>query len=528
MQPEFITYNETRDNHVRVPDFYFPRKIKIAVVQLLSPFYDELALEEGVYNWKDSSKYYSKIEKILLYLAKKNLDIVVFPEYSIPSDKLIKIKEHSKNFKVLIAGSDICRDSNNKKLYGKNICSVFIENQCFSIEKRHLAQDEEGVENGEEGRDSLKVFCKIKDTDGNSLDTVVQIYICKDYLAAHDTENMDYGFTIIPMCSEKTETFVNYAKLDSKKRKFTILCNTVSSNCNYVGKSSIYGPNQLGFTLIEKLFAPREGLILASLNISEPYVYKFGDLFSENPVGFHDVYYFDENHEAKKISNQANNTIHNFNLVKSSCSSTCFPAAAYPEILLQLLKDKHLIKSIAFYNKDEKFWCGYWGRKLNLPNVNKENVRIFVVENETQLKELYDKVLIEHANNYHVLVINENIAKEEVKCFRDFAIIEDKGEKIFAEYFNVKEMQISEYEDYRIDIIGKKARFSLDTNEIEDKCSIFEEMRKKSVAVEKDIEFVNLKKRVFKKKGSLNSFRLMVLQVFGRSATPKSITSKLK
>jgi hypothetical protein len=182
------------------------------------------------------------------------------------------------------------------------------------------------------------------------------------------------------------------------------------------------------------------------------------------------------------------------------CCSIQFPAAAYPEILLQLLKQKHLIKSIAFYNKDEKFWLGYWGKKLNEPDLNEANIRIFVVKNASQLKELYDAVLIEHANKYKVLVINENIVRKEIRCSRDFVIIEDKGEKIVGEYTTEDGRRNIEYENDVTEIIGKKVRFSLNDNEIKNKCSLFEQIRKRAIVVEKDIEYVELKQSIFGKK----------------------------
>jgi len=473
-----VKYTRADGVSIQLDDYYLPRKVKIAIVQLQSPFYDEIYLD-GIYRWYGSSEYYFlKIEKILLEIAKKKPDIVVFPEYTIPNDKLNEIKKHAHNFKILIAGSDVCRDEYNVDLYEKNVCPIFIKDNVYFIEKKILAADEEGAIAGEEDRNSLKLMCKIKGgADGSDVNSIIQIYICQDYLLDHDAKNLDFGLVIVTMCSDKTEDFVNYAKVDSKKRKFTVLCNTYSNNCEYIGKSSVYGPNtKTKFPLIEKIFAPKEGYILAGLNLGA-HVLSFG-IGKENPVSFHEVYYFDKNYAAKKIENVANNTIYNFDLVKSDCCSIQFPAAAYPPILLKLLKQKHLIKAIAFYNKDEKFWSGKWGKKLNEPAINRENTRIFVINDVDQLKDLYNSVLIEHSSKYKVFVINEDIAKKEANCFEDFVIIEDKGEKIVAKYLNDDD-----------EIIDKKVLFSLNLDLIEKTGSIFEETVKKATRVYEETSY---------------------------------------
>jgi hypothetical protein len=504
MPPLSIDYIQTSDKPFKLPDNFLCRKIKIAIIQLNSPFIENLQIQNDMYRWIDSELYFSKIKKILLNLKEKNPDIVVFPEYTIPNNKLNEVMELSKDFKVVIAGSDICRDQNQMALYQKNICPVIIKDKVFLVEKLWLATNENRVREGDEGASPLKLSFKIKNKIGQSIDATIKIYICLDYIAHHDTKDMSNGLNIVIMCTNNIEDFIKYAEVDVRKQKFTIFCNTFSFDSQYIGKSSIYGPNQEKVSLIDRIITPREGFILAELNISAPYVHELKSAPFEQPVGFHEVYYFDENYMPRKQTHTVYNYIHNFNLnlVKSDCQSIQFPASVYPDILLQLIKEKHLIKAVAFYNKYEKFWSGNWGKRLNEHDPNRENTRIFVVNKPMELYDLYDHVLKEHSNNYNVFVISIEVAKEKAGCDSDFAIVIEGDDMILSEYKTIID-ESDEGDEY----IDTNVIYSVNSEKATKKLLVFDTLIDNAVKVENDTDIFDLIEKVFPKNKFMKSSR---------------------
>ena len=114
--------------------------VNVAVVQLESPFYNELDLglnykNDDMFNWRSNEtilKRGTKIKSILEQIksVRDSINIVVFPEYTVPLNCLSMLKEFSdKNNIIIVAGTDQVRDPSDEEKYRKNVCPVIIPNK---------------------------------------------------------------------------------------------------------------------------------------------------------------------------------------------------------------------------------------------------------------------------------------------------------------------------------------------------------------------------------------------------------------
>lgn len=261
-------------------------KINVALIQLESPFYHELSDASGankkkLFFWRDIDKRRDKIIKILENINKTITDstlfpdIIVFPEYTIPHEILDDIKDYLENYKIVIAGSDQIRDSDNER-YRKNVCPVIIkDHDTFYIEKNTLSEEEIGViEPGNKENSSLEIHW-----DSNVEELCLQISICLDYLE-NTPDKERKGGIIVPMSSPSMKEFVGLQYRDVRYNKFILLCNSISlinSKPSMLGQSAIYGAHKRREEndSIISLSSPSlgtsfEGVIFARLNFANP------------------------------------------------------------------------------------------------------------------------------------------------------------------------------------------------------------------------------------------------------------------
>lgn len=137
------------------------------------------------------------------------------------------------------------------------------------------------------------------------------------------------------------------------------------------------------------------------------------------------------------------------------------PASFYPQLLTEY-QEHHKgceVLAIAVYEQDEKFWAGYWGKRI-CETADEKKTRIFIVSNETQLYEL-ESTLQEHATKYKVYATSSDQARGSLFTapgwLQDFSII---GNEVVA-YYNYGEI-VDPLVDKKIvfdispDILGKK------------------------------------------------------------------------
>lgn len=291
-------------------------KINIALVQIESPFYKELnyflqKTDVKLFGWREIESRKKKIISILENIKKtikdprEFPDIVVFPEYSVPSDILPQIKNFSKDYKIIIAGTDQVRDPQDES-YRKNVCPVIIQDMgTFFIEKNSLNEDELGiVEEGVKENCTLELHWK---TSGKE-ELCLQIFICLDFLYNNDMLDKDRkGCIVVPMCSKSMKEFVGHQYTEVHYGKFVLFCNTTTLDYKepiMAGSSTVYGASKEKdekdalISLDESL----EGVILVRLDVEHPFFGKPTPLPSSKPVVFKKAYQITSDYELEPIS----------------------------------------------------------------------------------------------------------------------------------------------------------------------------------------------------------------------------------
>lgn len=205
-------------------------KIKLAIVQLESPFYKQIVADEEkcIFSWKENSlnmlryKVDSILNQIIETSQEKKPNIIVFPEYTIPISMIGDLKKFAEdNGIIIVAGSSLIDDVKSK-LYQKNVCHILVPRKEYLIEKNELSRMEvDFVKPGE--RDELDLLWEY-----NDITYSIQITLSLDYMNLRIDERK--GIIIVPMCSENVDFFVTKARQDIKKGtgKFIILCNGVT------------------------------------------------------------------------------------------------------------------------------------------------------------------------------------------------------------------------------------------------------------------------------------------------------------
>ena len=201
-------------------------KVNIAVVQLESPFHAELNItvdskNDDIFSWGGNNVIRDRENKIKFILEqikslRPDIDVVVFPEYTVPLNCLPMLKEFSdENDVIIVAGTDQVRDPSEEEKYRKNVCPVIIPNKeiCY-VEKENPSDMEKNiVEKGDSEKSTLKLHWTY-----NQKNMSLQIFICLDYLENIDEIDKDRpGGIIVPMCSTKTTSFEGYVDYNIRR-----------------------------------------------------------------------------------------------------------------------------------------------------------------------------------------------------------------------------------------------------------------------------------------------------------------------
>lgn len=276
---------------INLEDGLLKEYVNIAVVQLESPFYSELDFALGsknddIFNWRGNKIIIERENKIMSILEnikslRSAINVVVFPEYTVPLNCLSTLKEFSdKNNIIIVAGTDQVRDPNEEEKYRKNVCPVIIPNkEIYFVEKENPSDVEKHVvEKGDSEKSTLNLHWTY-----DKKDMSLQIFICLDYLENIDKIDKERpGGIIVTMCSPRMRSFEGYVDFNTRKGggKFIILANSITLNKREKliirGRSAIYGGSEDRDDLnaIISLNNGDEGVLIAELNFSTPFVAK--------------------------------------------------------------------------------------------------------------------------------------------------------------------------------------------------------------------------------------------------------------
>lgn len=215
-----------------------PQWVKIMVFQLETILPDWM-MENSLYYPNNFNKLKSIINNVLTKGEKENVNLIVFPELSIPKIFLEDIKTFSsKNEIIIIAGSHYDKIENNKII---SKCPIIYNNKIFYSEKLNPAPTELSSlpNHGSSQGQNILVF---ENTPiGN-----FSVLICSDNLMS-DVKNLireeNLDFWIIPSFQHNSEWHFERMTTDvedTRKSRYIIYCNNKLEGIGD-GRSSFFG-----------------------------------------------------------------------------------------------------------------------------------------------------------------------------------------------------------------------------------------------------------------------------------------------
>ena len=333
-------------------------KITVCILQLKSPFDDECASQSvhgfNILTW-DPNELQKRKRKILSLLdlvknCREDVNIIVFPEYSIHYEMVEDLQDFANSKSVILIGTyyDDRRTIENKENinFRKNMCSVILPNgtreEFVKLEKTSFEAD--FLEDPEDNEKRiLRFYWRV---NGHKL--CLQIFICGDFFNLDRIDREHGGIVIVPACSPKIEDFKAFSMTcirphgESKVARCVFVCNAVNlleqqTEASIIGNSQIFGSYQGNLPV---LGTDVEGGIIASVNaqniITKPTTLPSKhNIVIENPISFFiqerngnwhavDVRAREKNLDEEKLETQRRD-IHFFETIEEKIDDKTFP-----------------------------------------------------------------------------------------------------------------------------------------------------------------------------------------------------------
>lgn len=206
-------------------------KITIAICQLETDGkHKTLVGDRNSFGWKNIEDVNERVRKAgeivdsLNRLPKQQIDIIVFPEYSLPIEKVVPLlqqKSHQYG-QIIVAGADNIVQEDSSRIL--NQCPIILPNKKIVwVTKRQLSPWEHGYVDEPENFQVPKLTWK--DADGNKYWMAVSI--CLDFNLAKKEYSKGGGIFIVPMCSPDVDAFRGWADdlMRLEHGTATVLCN---------------------------------------------------------------------------------------------------------------------------------------------------------------------------------------------------------------------------------------------------------------------------------------------------------------
>ena len=233
-------------------------KIRVCIVQLNLSLNDFIKIENTVlYTHKDPDKIYDIVLQVLDNIIKRNdeyncrenittnspIDLVVFPEFSIPNEVLSNLHTWLKvnlNDTIIIAGShyELINDNYISR------CPIIFNNKVYFTHKINPSTLEDTCDN----LGKLSPGNQILKFSNTSIGRFT-VLICSDFIefwssfASHSKEWGELDLLIVPACNDKNGQFFQYMSsivASSTKGIFIIYSNLLCSN-HGLGESGVFG-----------------------------------------------------------------------------------------------------------------------------------------------------------------------------------------------------------------------------------------------------------------------------------------------
>lgn len=210
---------------------------RIMICQLNSDEFD-WELKNGLYFMVNNEKISLKIKDLLSIAKLNSVDLILFPELSIPEKQIEKLQEWSREQQsIIICGSHY---SNNDSVYTPR-SPVIIKGEVYFTEKIYLSPLEKSPIINEGASSGIKILKFTNSFIGN-----FAILICSDYLEDNlkiDLNLQSLDFLCVPSYQRDSEVYYRRMNVDCENSKdglFILYSNFINEKYGD-GNSSLFG-----------------------------------------------------------------------------------------------------------------------------------------------------------------------------------------------------------------------------------------------------------------------------------------------
>lgn len=239
---------------------------RVMIVQFSSNTFDWI-IKDGLYSIINNDKIKQKIIYILNLAKQNSVDLIIFPELSIPEKYIEKIQTWSKEHKAIVICGSHYQIKNGSYI---SRSPIIVNGSVYFTEKINPAPIEKSPINGE-GLTAGTTIIRINNTQfGN-----IGVLICSDYLDDKLKEQLNLSeidILCIPSFQKNSELYHQRMSIDCENSKegIYILYSNFYDEKNGDGKSAIFG-------IMDRIFC--EKLIAKGLTDSKPdkKIYQFSE-----------------------------------------------------------------------------------------------------------------------------------------------------------------------------------------------------------------------------------------------------------
>jgi Predicted amidohydrolase len=214
-----------------------PQKVRLLITQFTTS-HEDWEQKDGLYFQKNPDSVWSNIDKLLTLACKYNVNMVIFPELSVPSQCISAIRSWSKKTgATVIAGSHYYK-TNDKYI---SRCPIIVAGEIFFTEKITPAPSEKSPFEGE-GIVSGNIITLIKNSPVGNFG----VLICADYLNSDIRRILiqnNIDILCVPACQNNSELYYSRMNIDCEENENGIYI--VYSNMKYDkfgdGRSALFG-----------------------------------------------------------------------------------------------------------------------------------------------------------------------------------------------------------------------------------------------------------------------------------------------
>lgn len=180
-------------------------------------------------------KYIKKIvREIIVFCLKKDVQLLVFPEYSVPIEVLPIISQEAMHLTVIAGTHSVIVTENSQQIYqqifetwfnpsnhiGEIICPIYNDGSWSIVSKDLLSSWEQDKKRGKE----FSKILSIKDSNNEFVD--LEVFICIEALSPNTPIKIKRGIIAIPSYSPSIGPFLNTAEQNLLAELPTFFANT--------------------------------------------------------------------------------------------------------------------------------------------------------------------------------------------------------------------------------------------------------------------------------------------------------------